>query len=1012
MKIRSDQLTTFAQETSTRRSQSLPDEIENDLKSKGFETSRDSATGDLWIQDRRGYASRLAFKDNRPGSFSTPSGLRTSFHFDPEGNLRSITDPAGRRADFTYDSAARITSIQSAGREWLVAYAPGGSLKSLRFPDGRSWHLESDSDGSVWRWTDRSGAVTTYEISDDGLVETMRDPLGRKTTFQANEPVSIQAIRYPDGAHELSALDVETGRRVVTRRDGSEYREFFTADGSSRIVNWPDCAPLTFSFDRSTGASSVTDGESQVAYFRSPEGAEYERTDSGQACCEYDPDGRLALICAPGAQPVEYRYDPDGRIETLKAWGRECRFHYSSSGEMDRISYPSGLTRALSYSPTGALASSVTASAGGSVASSQSYQYDIMDQLTSLTDTVGSLVSSRTFEYDAELRLTSDMDSVQSSLSSSFSYDRKGNMIADGAVRIQIGELDEPRRYGTKEVKTDRLGNIAELPAPRGALECDWSSDGMLRKAICVANGVPSETSFEYDPIGRRIGKQSSRTVWRFGWSGRNMMWESHFQGGEWRRRDYAYLPNAEFPFAFCEDGRVYWCEQDVRGATTRVYDDSGELVWAAVYASFGDATVIVDRVRQPWRLCGLYLDDETGLCYTLHRYYSPTIKSFLSRDPLWAEPRGMTYAYCSNRPWLEIDPLGAQPFFIAFLLSFFLYYFFRIIMRELPLWAGRRVSSTLEDCVPQRTTLRRCITTARTSCTAYMLGLPAAGATFFLSRAATFVASPAVQPHSRLRYITWLPYVLTPAAALFLDHNGAFCNFVGESSYRTVLQCSLSEPPTINRIIVRIGCQIAISGGWFVFRGLIHAVFRRVGPTGFYVPHVAGPGGGPGVIGPGPYLANTVAAYGLPPGAVTSFQAQHIIPKGNAGPGHVFMGHPLLVAIGFSFAHPFDTIFLPTRHGHPAGTPYSNRLWIDRLFTIHQGYHGDYSLMIWRMLNVVHRSYQVHRMRGLAEFELYHLLRALRFMQEEGTPIYPQDGVAAEVRMWTMAMIWWLSPD
>jgi RHS repeat-associated protein len=113
-------------------------------------------------------------------------------------------------------------------------------------------------------------------------------------------------------------------------------------------------------------------------------------------------------------------------------------------------------------------------------------------------------------------------------------------------------------------------------------------------------------------------------------------------------------------PFAFREDGRTYWLQTDSRGAVIRAFDERGAVVWRGLYSVFGEVDERDVEVRQPWRLLGQYADEESGLNYSHARYYSPRIRSYLSRDPQWIHPEATNYSYARNDPWNRVDPFGA----------------------------------------------------------------------------------------------------------------------------------------------------------------------------------------------------------------------------------------------------------------------------------------------------------------------------------------------------------------
>jgi RHS repeat-associated protein len=114
-----------------------------------------------------------------------------------------------------------------------------------------------------------------------------------------------------------------------------------------------------------------------------------------------------------------------------------------------------------------------------------------------------------------------------------------------------------------------------------------------------------------------------------------------------------------------CENGetnateRVFYYSNDLNDCPARLLDESGAVVWAALYDAWGKVKRLpVDQVEQPLRLQGQYFDVETELCYTRFRYYSPETGAFISQDPLGLVPGINPYQYAANI-WGWTDPLG-----------------------------------------------------------------------------------------------------------------------------------------------------------------------------------------------------------------------------------------------------------------------------------------------------------------------------------------------------------------
>ena len=88
--------------------------------------------------------------------------------------------------------------------------------------------------------------------------------------------------------------------------------------------------------------------------------------------------------------------------------------------------------------------------------------------------------------------------------------------------------------------------------------------------------------------------------------------------------------------------------------------DDQGVVVWNATYKPFGEVEVnssstVVNNLRFP----GQHFDEETGLHYNWHRYYSPQIGRYLKPDPIGLYASMNRYAYVINNPIMLIDILG-----------------------------------------------------------------------------------------------------------------------------------------------------------------------------------------------------------------------------------------------------------------------------------------------------------------------------------------------------------------
>ena len=101
------------------------------------------------------------------------------------------------------------------------------------------------------------------------------------------------------------------------------------------------------------------------------------------------------------------------------------------------------------------------------------------------------------------------------------------------------------------------------------------------------------------------------------------------------------------------EDGAWSIFGNNYRGDVERVQRGSYSNGWynnRYAYDAFGNYSEETDSPKKnPFRYCGEYTDDETGLVYLRNRYYDPAIGRFITEDP--AKDGLNWYAYCGNNP-------------------------------------------------------------------------------------------------------------------------------------------------------------------------------------------------------------------------------------------------------------------------------------------------------------------------------------------------------------------------
>jgi RHS repeat-associated protein len=106
----------------------------------------------------------------------------------------------------------------------------------------------------------------------------------------------------------------------------------------------------------------------------------------------------------------------------------------------------------------------------------------------------------------------------------------------------------------------------------------------------------------------------------------------------------------------------IYWYQNDHIGTPHCLTDAHGQAVWKSSYLAFGSIKTEANNgagIDNPLRFAGQYHDRETGLFYNLNRYYAPTMKRYLTQDPLKLAAGLIFYLYVAANPITYTDPLG-----------------------------------------------------------------------------------------------------------------------------------------------------------------------------------------------------------------------------------------------------------------------------------------------------------------------------------------------------------------
>ncbi|MFE6063532.1 putative T7SS-secreted protein [Streptomyces sp. NPDC056431] len=645
-------------------------------------------------------------------SVTDPSGARTQFAYDESGRLTSVTDalgattrlvlddrglpvevtdPLGATTRYEHDAFGRTVRITDplgavTRLEWTVAGRPS----RLVAPDGTVESWTYDGEGNRLSHTDAMGGTTHFTYTDFDLLTSRTGPDGVRYEFSHDTNLRLTRVTNPQGltwdyvfdpaGRPLSETDFD-GRtlgyaydaagRVISRTNGLGQTVRFERNALGRIVRKDaEGAVSTYEYDIFDELAAATNPDARLERLRDRYGRLTCETVNGRTLSyTYDGVGRRVGRTTPGGSVSSWSYDAVGRRVRLTASGRELAFSYDALGREVERTVSDSVSLTSSYDAMSRLTAQEVTSSRGAPLQHRSYDYRPDGALVSVTD---GLSGTRRFDLDGAGRVTA----VRADRwTERYAYDEAGNQTeADWPSTHPAHSATGPRAYeGTRITRAgairyehDAQGRIVLRQKTRLSRKPDtwryeWDAEDRLT-AVTTPDGTIWR--YAYDPLGRRISKQSALESVHFTWDGTTLCEQTTENIVlTWDHAGLRPLAQTERRTdTDCTDDRFFAIVTDLIGTPTELVDESGDLVWRTRSTLWGTTTWTRDATTYtPLRFPGQYFDPESGLHYNHFRYYDPESARYLSQDPLGLIPAPNASTYVQN-PYTWADPLGLSP--------------------------------------------------------------------------------------------------------------------------------------------------------------------------------------------------------------------------------------------------------------------------------------------------------------------------------------------------------------
>ncbi|PHM73081.1 RHS repeat-associated core domain-containing protein [Xenorhabdus kozodoii] len=589
-----------------------------------------------------------------------PNNSLERFRHDRHGNLTEWTDARGVQWHIEYGPFdLPVARVDGEGHRWQYRYDPDHlQLLAVINPQGESYRYTLDADGRVITETDYAGTQWHYAYDGNGHCIEKRDALNQLTRYEYDAAGRLTAMHTPEGT--------------------TTYQ--YDILGRLLAVTAPDSAPLTFEYDDNDRLVKETQahGELRRDY---PDSATVGRTlvtpaGSGwQASTQTNKVGELKRLSLDGGATLSLARDDDGQEWhrqsdkgfilrqthtlmgqlTAQRAGRNTEFF--AAHEVADIPQPTlaGLDREYRYDAALNLVAAnderqglrYVVNGNGQVTSvsdgerlREHYQYDASGYPARRFDGLNEIDGERLYQKGHRLRQLGQH---------LFEYDAGGRMTA-----MQLWQ--EGHRAQLTKFRWNSQNQLIGVQTP-GGQQWDYRYDAFGRRTEKVCEQSGERTTYLWDgdmPAEIREYRHNRLHCVRHlvfdGWQ--LLAQQVQFFTPDPENRGELLAGKIQTQYAVCAP----------TGEPLALFDEAGHRVWRQPpHSLYGLRLGVLGEnaeLNPGLKFAGQFLDEESGLVYNRHRYFSPVASCYLTPDPIGLRGGVNHYAYVHN-PMSWIDPLG-----------------------------------------------------------------------------------------------------------------------------------------------------------------------------------------------------------------------------------------------------------------------------------------------------------------------------------------------------------------
>lgn len=430
--------------------------------------------------------------DGNITSLTDPRGKETDYSYDGDGNQTMVTDPIGNVTKTNYDADSRKSTV-------IAGYGTSAAATTTHRYD-----IQPATGACSSAVTGATYCTTSIDPGGQTTVDYFNS---RNEQIEETQPSSGTSTSTYDPAGNLSTVTTNGGKATYAYNAANELTSITYSNPST---GYAAAANVSYAYDPDGNRTSMTDGSGTTTYgYDSLERLSSTKNGAGAIIgYGYDLDNEITSITYPGRnQMVSQTWDGAGRESNVTDWlGKSTNFNYDADGNLTSQTNPNSTSISSTYDANDNPLTTQDAptSSPASPLASLTYTYNPDSQVQTETDTGTPGPTSQTYGYDP-------LDRLNTASTGSYTYDASGDptQLAQAAQTFNAAhqltsQAPTISRVGTSSAGDNGTGSALTVTLPSGVQPNDQ---------ILLAVTLPGNQTIKSTPSGyTQIGSYNSGT--------------------------------------------------------------------------------------------------------------------------------------------------------------------------------------------------------------------------------------------------------------------------------------------------------------------------------------------------------------------------------------------------------------------------------------------------------------------------------------------------------------------